>query len=74
MSPEQIASTNMWELFEGESIEATDGRTAKGPLSCVRVESVLEEENLMSVQLPDGSKYELKGTDFAKAVKKDQSK
>ena len=73
MSPEQVGSTNMWKLLEGESIESTDGREAKGPLSVVRIEGTFPELNLMSVQLPNGDKLELKGTDFEKAVKKVQS-
>jgi len=74
MSPENIPLTNMWILQKGESIESTDGRLAKGPQSYVRVEGVFEDINRMIVQLPNGDKFELEGTDFAKTVKKDQSK
>ena len=73
MSPEYIGS-NMWALLEEETIEATDGRIAKGPLTGVRVEGVFEDINLILVHLPNGDKFELEGTDFAKAVKKVQSK
>ena len=74
MSPENIPLTNMWELFEGESIEATDGRIANGPLSYVRVEGVFEDLNLIIVQLPNGDKFELEGVDFETIVNKNQSK
>jgi len=59
--------------MKNEFIKSTDERIATGP-KIVSVESVLDDNNLMMVKLPNGDKLELKGTDFANVVKKVQSK
>lgn len=73
MSPEYLTS-NMWSLLKGETIEGKDGRVVKGPLAPIKVEGVFKQLNLMLVQTPDGSKIEIEGTDFEKAVNKNQYK
>ena len=66
MSPENLIS-NIWSLERGECFETTGGDKVNGPLASIRIFEYPELE-LLSAQLPDGSRAEIAGLDFEKAV------
>lgn len=66
--PENIAGTNMWNIFQDECFKTTNKEIVNGPLNTVRV-TEFPDLGLISIQ-GDTRKWEVEGKNLDEAIKK----